>query len=62
MSEIRWELFPVLATLPQARAWLALQAALELAPNTVAAYGRALEDYLSFCGRNSVEVNRATRE
>jgi integrase/recombinase XerD len=62
VSEIRWELFPSLAALPQARAWLALQAALGLAPNTVAAYGRALEDYLTFCERNSVEVNRATRE
>ncbi|MDT5155829.1 MAG: hypothetical protein QOH51_186 [Acidobacteriota bacterium] len=62
MSEIRWELFPLLAALPQARAWLALQAALGLAPNTVAAYGRALEDYLTFCERNSMEVNRATRE
>jgi site-specific recombinase XerD len=62
VSEIRWELFPLLAALPQARAWLALQAALGLAPNTVAAYGRALEDYLTFCERNSMEVNRATRE
>lgn len=62
MSEIRWELFPLLAALPHARAWLALQAALGLAPNTVAAYGRALEDYLAFCERNGVGANRSTRE
>lgn len=62
MSEIRWEPFPLLAALPSARAWLVLQAALGLAPNTVAAYGRALEDYLTFCRRDSVEVNLATRE
>jgi site-specific recombinase XerD len=62
VSEIRWELFPLLATLPDARAWLALQAALGLAPNTIAAYGRALEDYLSFCARGEMAADSATRE
>lgn len=30
--------------------------------NTIAAYGRSLQDYFSFCDRNSILVNSATRE
>ncbi len=56
MNNICWEHFPLLTVLPHARSWLTLQAALGLAPNTIAAYGRALEDYLAFCARNSIEV------
>jgi len=62
MCDVRWECFPLLAALPHARSWLTLQAALGLASNTVAAYGRALEDYFAFCKRNSVEAGTATRE
>lgn len=62
MNNIPWERFPLLATLPPARSWLTLQAALGLALNTIAAYGCALEDYLACCARNSIEVKAATRE
>lgn len=62
MNNIPWERFPLLAALSPARSWLTLQAALGLALNTIAAYGRALEDYLAFCARNSIEVEAATRE
>ena len=36
--------------------WLTIQRNLQLAPNTVAAYGRAIEDYLSFCARQELVV------
>ncbi len=62
MSDISWERFPLLSANPHARSWLTIQANLQLAPNTVAAYGRALEDYLAFCARSSVEADSATRE
>lgn len=43
-------------------AWLQIQAHLGLAPNTIDAYGRALEDYLRFCHRQSIGVEAATQE
>src|SRR5262245_24925805 len=48
MNDICWERYPLVARMPQARSWLAMQANLGRAPNTVEAYGRALESYLSF--------------
>lgn len=62
MTDVCWDYFPCVSALPHARAWLALQAALGLAPNTVVAYGRALEDYLAFCARSQAVVNDASRE
>jgi integrase/recombinase XerD len=62
MNEIRWERFPLLSTLSHPRSWLTIQADLQLAPNTIAAYGRALEDYLTFCARHSLEADHVTRE
>lgn len=49
MSEIRWELYPFVATLVRPRAWLELQSHLQLAPTTLDAYGRSLNDFLTFC-------------
>ena len=48
MNDVCWERYPLVARMPQARSWLAMQANLGRAPNTVEAYGRALESYLSF--------------
>src|SRR4051795_380658 len=42
--------------------WLALQAKLGLAPNTLVAYRRALEEYSTFCAHRHLEVRAATRE
>lgn len=49
MTDVRWEFYPQTATTPLARTWLQMQADLQLAPKTIDAYGRALDDYLSFC-------------
>jgi integrase/recombinase XerD len=61
MSNINWQRFSSIATNSQARAWLTYQMDLQLAPNTIAAYGRALEDYFVFCARYSIDANSATR-
>jgi site-specific recombinase XerD len=47
--------------LPRAAEWLNLQVALRRAPNTVVAYGRGLDDYLSFCSRTGIDAERAGR-
>src|SRR5260370_8874307 len=41
--------------------WLNLQVALRRTPNTIAAYGRGLDDYLSFCSRTGINPERASR-
>lgn len=49
MVNIQWEKYPLVAESEQARRWLQIQSDLRLAPNTVDAYGRGLEDYFLFC-------------
>jgi site-specific recombinase XerD len=49
MVDIKWEKYPLVASSEQARRWLQIQSNLCLAPNTVDAYGRGLEDYFLFC-------------
>jgi integrase/recombinase XerD len=62
MNDVYWKRFALLSANPHARSWLSIQSDLQLAPNTIIAYGRALEDYLSFCARNCVDADNATRE
>lgn len=61
MDERWWERYPLVAAEPRARSWLTFQAELGLAPNTLAAYGRALQDFLAFSARQEVEATTATR-
>lgn len=62
MTEMSWEHFPLTAQHRHARAWLAIQANLGRAANTVTAYARALEDYLAFSLHRTVDIDTATRE
>lgn len=62
MREICWEHYPRVALFPLAKSWLQIQGNLGLATNTIEAYGRALEDYLSFCSQQPIVVETATRE
>jgi site-specific recombinase XerD len=62
MSALRWEKYASVADHAQARGWLEMQANLGLAPNTVDAYGRALEDYLGFSAAAGVDAAGASRE
>lgn len=49
MKEVAWERFPDVGAHEQGRRWLQFTANIGRAPNTVDAYGRALQDYLTFC-------------
>jgi len=62
MTDVQWEHYPLVTQMPRAQAWLHMQAHLGLAPNTVAAYGRALNDYLAFCQRHAMSVEAARKE
>jgi integrase/recombinase XerD len=62
MADIDWERYPQVAVVPTARAWLTLQCHLGLTAATVEAYGRALQDYLTFCADHHAHPETATRE
>jgi site-specific recombinase XerC len=62
MNNSIWERLPLVAKNTHAHQWLEMQIKYGLAPNTIDAYGRALEDYLSFCARHCVAPLAATRE
>lgn len=62
MREICWERYPHVVQYPRTKSWLQIQANLGLAANTIEAYGRALEDYLTFCCQQQIEVEAATKE
>src|SRR5260370_16307266 len=62
MLEIHWEFYPLVAQQELARTWLTVQRNLQLAPATIDAYGRNLNDYLAFCTRHSLLHETITRE
>ena len=62
MNEIRWELYPLVATSELARTWLQIQMHLQLAPKTIDAYGHSLNDFLAFCQRSEIEPSTIARE
>jgi integrase/recombinase XerD len=62
MNEIRWELYPLVAVSERERSWLQLQSHLQLAPKTIDAYGRSLNDFLAFCQRYRIVPETITRE
>jgi site-specific recombinase XerD len=61
MTAIHWERYPQVATVSAARTWLTIQGNLGLARATLEAYGRALQDYLTFCRTKSIAPETATR-
>lgn len=61
MTAILWERYPQVATFPDARIWLTIQGDLGLASATLDAYGRALQDYLTFCLDHLIAPETATR-
>jgi site-specific recombinase XerD len=62
VNQLFVEKFSLIAELVEAKSWLQIQADLGLAENTIAAYGRALEDYLGFCKRSGLTPKEVTRE
>lgn len=62
MTEIRWELYPLVTRNQRACTWLQIQEHLQLAPKTIDAYGRCLNDFLAFCQKASVTPEALNRE
>jgi len=62
MADVRWEHYPHVAASEKARAWLVLESNLGLAAHTLDAYGRALEEYISFSAEKETEVINAGRD
>src|SRR5690349_22714586 len=58
---IEWFRYPFVATDALAKAWLTTEMLLGLAPNTLAAYARGLDDFLGFCQKVSISPATATR-
>ncbi len=59
--ELEWFRYPFVAVNELARAWLRTEILLGLAPNTLDAYARGLDDFLSFCQRAAISPITATR-
>jgi site-specific recombinase XerD len=60
-NEIEWDRFPRVRRIVEGKKWLEVQHMLGLAPNTVEAYGRGLDDFLRWCERAGVEAVDAGR-
>jgi site-specific recombinase XerD len=58
---IRWDCCPLTATDPHARSWLTLQFHRGLARNTLDAYARALERYLTFLSQRRLTCTLVSR-
>jgi site-specific recombinase XerD len=59
---MRWELYPRVSEHERAGAWLRVQQLLRLRPKTIEAYGRSLNDYLTFCKREGIVPEEAGRD
>ncbi len=62
MTEVRWEMYPLVTQNEITQKWLRIQGNLQLAPKTIDAYGRSLNDFLAFCERQNVVPEKVTRE
>lgn len=60
MARINWDGFPLLREQEQAWRWLHFTANIGRAPNTIDAYGCAVEDFLRFCATSEVDPVAAT--
>ena len=58
---IEWFRYPFVAAHDLAKTWLTTETLLGLAPNTLDAYARGLNDFLGFCQRANISVVSATR-
>ncbi len=62
MTDIRWEYYPLVARRKHTRNWLQIQGDLLLRPKTIDAYGRSLNDFLTFCEKAGVVPETITRD
>lgn len=62
MIEVRWDFYPHVAASIHGKAWLQVQAYLQLAPRTIDAYGRSLNAFLEFCEAHEFTAENVKRE
>ncbi|MFQ5859040.1 MAG: tyrosine-type recombinase/integrase [Anaerolineae bacterium] len=62
LDDIRWDRYPTVAEHAMARRWIESQVLLGMAPNTVDAYARGVEDFLAFCEQAGILAADATRD
>ena len=62
LEDIRWDRYPAVAEQAMARRWIENQVLLGMAPNTVDAYARAVQDFLVFCEQAGISATEATRD
>lgn len=62
MKDICWDRYPLLSQFMHGRTWLTIQSNLGLSPNTIDAYGRGLEDYLTFSHHSNTSIETANKE
>jgi hypothetical protein len=62
MNTISWQAYPLVGQTELARTWLETQSWLQLAPKTIDAYGRSLNDFLGFCMKHAIQPEQVTRE
>ena len=58
---IEWFRYPFVAAHDLAKTWLITGTLLGLAPNTLDAYARGLDDFLGFCQRAGISPMTATK-
>jgi integrase/recombinase XerD len=58
---IEWFRYPFVAAHDLVKTWLTTETLLGLAPNTLDAYARGLDDFLGFCQRSGISPVTATR-
>src|SRR5260370_22111106 len=62
MNTICWQAYPFVDQTELARTWLEIQSRLQLAPKTIDAYGRSLNDFPNFCTKQAIEPAGVARE
>ena len=59
LKDIRWDRYPAVALQALARRWIENQVLLGMAPNTVDAYARSVQDFLVFCEKAGISATEA---
>ena len=62
LKDVRWDRYPAVAGHGMARRWIETQVLLGMAPNTVDAYARGVQDFLAFCEGARILATEATRD
>jgi len=62
LEDIRWDRYPAVAEQAMARTWIENQVLLGMAPNTVDAYARSVQDFLVFCEKAGISATGASHD